>query len=391
MRKSVKIAVAAGIVAAAVCVSFFIISSKPRVMMRSFNPGAAQTQTISVDVMTLEAGTNRIIVEAMGRVQPSESVALQSQVSGKVVWRNSELVPGGILKKGDTAVRIDDSDFKLAVPQAENTLANAKLELRLEEGRQVVAKKEYEMLKRELSEEEKELVLRKLQLESARKNVESAEAALEKAKLDLKRTTLAAPLNAAVVSASAEVGSLISQGSTVAMLAGTDRYWVVLSIPIEKIGLLSVRDGKKAGSKVTLRAENIWGENLSRTGELVRIAADLQDNGYMAKAYVEVADPLSLKKENREEPKLIIGTLLNAEIEGREVDDTIKISRRYVREGDKIYIVSDGVMRIISPEFVSKTRDDVIIKNGGLGGAELITSPVSMPADGIKVKIFEAR
>lgn len=391
MRKSVKIAVAAGIVAAAVCVSFFIISSKPRVMMRSFNPGAAQTQTISVDVMTLEAGTNRIIVEAMGRVQPSESVALQSQVSGKVVWRNSELVPGGILKKGDTAVRIDDSDFKLAVPQAENTLANAKLELRLEEGRQVVAKKEYEMLKRELTEEEKELVLRKLQLESARKNVESAEAALEKAKLDLKRTTLAAPLNAAVVSASAEVGSLISQGSTVAMLAGTDRYWVVLSIPIEKIGLLSVRDGKKAGSKVTLRAENIWGENLSRTGELVRIAADLQDNGYMAKAYVEVADPLSLKKENREEPKLIIGTLLNAEIEGREVDDTIKISRRYVREGDKIYIVSDGVMRIISPEFVSKTRDDVIIKNGGLGGAELITSPVSMPADGINVKIFEAR
>ncbi|MBO4441169.1 efflux RND transporter periplasmic adaptor subunit [bacterium] len=391
MRKSVKIAVAAGIVAAAVCVSFFIISSKPRVMMRSFNPGAAQTQTISVDVMTLEAGMNRIIVEAMGRVQPSESVALQSQVSGKVVWRNSELVPGGIMKKGDTAVRIDDSDFKLAVPQAENALANAKLELRLEEGRQVVAKKEYEMLKRELSEEEKELVLRKLQLESARKNVESAEAALEKAKLDLKRTTLAAPLNAAVVSASAEVGSLISQGSTVAMLAGTDRYWVVLSIPIEKIGLLSVRDGKKAGSKVTLRAENIWGENLSRTGELVRIAADLQDNGYMAKAYVEVADPLSLKKENREEPKLIIGTLLNAEIEGREVDDTIKISRRYVREGDKIYIVSDGVMRIISPEFVSKTRDDVIIKNGGLGGAELITSPVSMPADGIKVKIFEAR
>lgn len=391
MRKSVKIAVSAGIVAAAVCVSFFIISSKPRVMMRSFNPGAAQTQTISVDVMTLEAGTNRIIVEAMGRVQPSESVALQSQVSGKVVWRNSELVPGGILKKGDTAVRIDDSDFKLAVPQAENALANAKLELRLEEGRQVVAKKEYEMLKRELTEEEKELVLRKLQLESARKNVESAEAALEKAKLDLKRTTLAAPLNAAVVSASAEVGSLISQGSTVAMLAGTDRFWVVLSIPIEKIGLLSVRDGKKAGSKVTLRAENIWGENLSRTGELVRIAADLQDNGYMAKAYVEVDDPLSLKKENREEPKLIIGTLLNAEIEGREVDDTIKISRRYVREGDKIYIVSDGVMRIISPEFVSKTRDDVIIKNGGLGGAELITSPVSMPADGIKVKIFEAR
>jgi len=389
MRKSVKIVVAVAIVAAAAAVSFFIVSSRPRVTMRPFNAG--EPGSISVDVSTLKSGKNRIVVEAMGRVQPSESVALQSQVSGKVVWRNRELVPGGILKKGDTAVRIEDSDFKLAVPQAENALANAKLELRLEEGRQVVAQKEYEMLDRELSEEEKELVLRKLQLESARKNVESAEAAVEKAKLDLNRTTLTVPMNAAVVSASAEVGSLINQGSAVAMLAGTDKYWVVLSVPIEKIGLLSVREGKKQGSKVTLRAENIWGKDLFRTGELVRIAADLQDNGYMAKAYVEVTDPLSLKKENLGQPRLILGTLLNAEIEGKDVDETIKISRRYVREGDKIYIVSDGIMRIVAPEFVSKTRDYVIIKEGGLDGADLITSPVSMPADGIKVKIFEAR
>ena len=389
MRKSIKIVVAVAIVAAAAVVSFFIVSSRPRVTMRPFNAG--EPGSISVDVSTLKSGKNRIVVEAMGRVQPSESVALQSQVSGKVVWRNRELVPGGILKKGDTAVRIEDSDFKLAVPQAENALANAKLELRLEEGRQVVAQKEYEMLDRELSEEEKELVLRKLQLESARKNVESAEAAVEKAKLDLNRTTLTVPMNAAVVSASADVGSLINQGSAVAMLAGTDKYWVVLSVPIEKIGLLSVREGKKQGSKVTLRAENIWGKDLFRTGELVRIAADLQDNGYMAKAYVEVADPLSLKKENLGQPKLILGTLLNAEIEGEDVDKTIKISRRYIREGDKIYIVSDGIMRIVAPEFVSKTRDYVIIKEGGLDGADLITSPVSMPADGIKVKIFEAR
>ena len=388
MRKSVKIVVAVAIVAAAAAVSFFIVSSRPRVTMRPFNAG--EPGSMSVDVSTLKSGKNRIVVEAMGRVQPSESVALQSQVSGKVVWRNRELVPGGILKKGDTAVRIEDSDFKLAVPQAENALANAKLELRLEEGRQVVAQKEYEMLDRELSEEEKELVLRKLQLESARKNVESAEAAVEKAKLDLNRTTLTVPMNAAVVSASAEVGSLINQGSAVAMLAGTDKYWVVLSVPIEKIGLLSVREGKKQGSKVTLRAENIWGKDLFRTGELVRIAADLQDNGYMAKAYVEVADPLSLKKENLGQPKLILGTLLNAEIEGEDVDETIKISRRYIREGDKIYIVSEGIMRIVAPEFVSKTRDYVIIKEGGLDGADLITSPVSMPADGIKVKIFEA-
>ncbi|MBR6245716.1 HlyD family efflux transporter periplasmic adaptor subunit [bacterium] len=389
MRRSIKIVVAVAVVAAAAAVSFFIVSSRPRVTMRPFNAG--ESRSISVDVMTLKSGKNRIVVEAMGRVQPSESVALQSQVSGKVVWRNPELVPGGILKKGDTAVRIEDSDFKLAVPQAENVLANAKLELRLEEGRQVVARKEYEMLRRELPEEEKELVLRKLQLESARKNVESAEAAVEKAKLDLNRTTLTVPMNAAVVSASAEVGSLINQGSAAAMLAGTDKYWVVLSVPIEKIGLLSVREGKKQGSKVTLRAENIWGKDLFRTGELVRIAADLQDNGYMAKAYVEVTDPLSLKKENLGQPRLILGTLLNAEIEGEDVDETIKISRRYVREGNKIYIVSDGIMRIVAPEFVSKTRDYVIIKEGGLDGADLITSPVSMPADGIKVKIFEAR
>ncbi|HPS30619.1 MAG TPA: HlyD family efflux transporter periplasmic adaptor subunit [bacterium] len=380
-----RVLVGFGIILSAFLVSFLLIATRPHVERRKVEN---TVNAIQVDVIQMKTGSNNVVIEAMGKVEPSESIEIIPQVSGKIIWKNRNFIPGGIIKKGEDILKIENTDYELAIPQKEADLATATLNMKLEEGKQAVARKEYEMLGKDLSDEEKEMVLRKYYLENAEKAVSSAKAALEKAKLDNARTVIKAPFNAIVIETAADIGSIVSSGSVAAKIANCDSYWVNLSLPMEKTGLIGLPEPGKKGSKVMLSAESVWGKT-RREGEIVKIGASLQDSGYMARLIVKIDDPLSLKKENLELPKLVIGMFLNSEITGEVVENTVEIPRSVLREGDKILIAgTDGKMKILKPEIISKGKDKIILKGEGLNGVLLITSMVSSPAENIPVKIF---
>jgi len=375
-----------GIILSAFAVSFLLIVTRPHVERRNVEN---TINAIQVDVIQMETASNNVVIEAMGRVEPSESIEIISQVSGKIIWKNRNFIPGGIIKKGEDILKIENTDYELAIPQKEADLATATLNMKLEQGKQAVARKEYEMLGKDLSDEEKELVLRKYYLENAEKAVSSAKAALEKVRLDNMRTVIKAPFNAIVVETSADVGSVVSGGSVAAKIANCDSYRVNLSVPMEKTGLISLPENGEKGSKVMLSAEKIWGGNIRREGEIVKIGASLQDSGYMARLIVKINDPLSLKKENSGLPKLVIGMFLNSEIMGEVIENTVEIPRSALREGNRILVAgTDGKMKILKPEIISKGKEKIVLEGDGLNGAFLITSPVSSPAENIPVKIF---
>ncbi len=79
----------------------------------------------------------QVVVAAHGIVQAEQEVNLRSEVSGRVIAKNSGLVEGGLVKKGDLLVQIDPGDFLNAVQQEIAALEKAKLELEIERGRQV--------------------------------------------------------------------------------------------------------------------------------------------------------------------------------------------------------------------------------------------------------------
>ena len=82
----------------------------------------------------------------MGTVVPAESVTLQPQVDGEIVFVSDDLEPGGLLSAGDELLRIDPRDYELAVLQRESEVAQAQSTLRLEQGQQSIAKREFELL-----------------------------------------------------------------------------------------------------------------------------------------------------------------------------------------------------------------------------------------------------
>ena len=152
----------------------------------------SKPQARLVETRPVEIGRARTRIDAMGTVVPSKSVTLRPQVVGEIVFVSENLVPGGLFRTGDELLRIDPRDYELAILQRESEVAQALSTLRLEQGQQTIAKREFELLNESLQDDDRELVLRKPQLESVRAQLALARARLEQARLDLQRSQVLA-------------------------------------------------------------------------------------------------------------------------------------------------------------------------------------------------------
>jgi multidrug efflux pump subunit AcrA (membrane-fusion protein) len=412
------------ILGAAGAVSAFMLTNRPRSQRRRPRPTAAL-----VEVQPVRRGRRRVIVDAMGTVQAARQITLTPRVAGEVVWVSGELIPGGRLDANEPAVRLDPTDFELAlsrrsaelrqlqsthrqrlseVAQRQADITRAECALQTEQGNQQVARREYELLGKEVEDVDLALVLREPALRTAQADcnaaraakaaaaasaaaaaasAEAAGAALRQAKLDLWRATVRAPFNAVVLSDAVDVGSQVSAGSAIAELIGADEFWVVLTVPVDRLKWIRIpRAGGQAGAEVRIYHEAAWGPGVHRTGRVVRLAADLQPQGRMARLIVSVADPLSVDSPDR--PPLLVGSYVRAEIVGVEVPDVVEVPRAALRDGRRVWLAADDDTLAIRDVDVLWGRDDsVYVRDALADGDRLITSDLGAPVAGMAIRV----
>ena len=243
----VKLLPAVAVLVLGVFIASRLVASRPM-------PSVEQKKVHATLVEVIEAQPERqsLTVEAMGTVIPARELDVIPEVGGKIVMLNPSLVPGGYVKAGEVIAHIDPRDYETALKQAMANLEQARLNLELEQGQQMIAKREWEVIypTTQTSDASSDLALRRPHLESARANVESAESALSQARLNLDRTVIRAPFNAIVKSESAEIGQLITQQTPVATLIGADQYWVQVSVPVGQLSSIELPDDKgRAGAR----------------------------------------------------------------------------------------------------------------------------------------------
>ncbi|MDT8342760.1 MAG: HlyD family efflux transporter periplasmic adaptor subunit, partial [Longimicrobiales bacterium] len=168
----------------------------------------------------------------MGTVVPARVVELHPRVSGEVVWVSGQLAPGGRLRQGETLLRLDTTDYELALQRLRTHLARAEADLAVEQGNQAIARREFELLGEVVGEADQSLLLRKPQLDAARATVDGVQAEIARAEVELERTTLRVPFNALVRSRAVDVGARVTQSTVLATLVGTDTYWVEAAVPV---------------------------------------------------------------------------------------------------------------------------------------------------------------
>lgn len=325
-------------------------------------------------------------VLSQGEVTARSEVDLAAQISGRLAYVSPKFLPGGRFTKGEMLFRLEDREFQLRIVQAESVVAEARTALIREtsEANQALADAE------ELGVETvSDFAMRRPQMAQAEARLASTEAALAEARLQLERTTIRAPFDGRVRSKAVDVGAYITPGMALGNIYSTDKVDVPIPLTDKDIaalglgvGFIETRDAP--GPNVTLSA--IVGDTPRHwTGRITRTDSGFDPATRVLFAYVTVEDPYGAGADNG--TPLATGLFVTADLDGRELVDSVTIPRTALRGASSVYLVqSDDTIEIREVEVASSSRQRVVLTAGLDIGERIITSPVRGAVDGMKVQ-----
>jgi len=364
-------------------VSLMLLWTGPETVPEEKTPSAKIVQTIP-----LKSQTRSVTVSASGSVIPSRKVVIKPQVTGQVIWQGESITLGGHVRAGDELIRIDPKDYELALAEVQANFEQSRFEREVESGRQVIAKREWTELRSDLDMEDvnQSLVLREPHLRRAEALMEKAKNDIEIAQVKLSRTVIAAPFNAMVVTESVEVGQLLSPGSEICELVGTDEFWVQVTIPYSDLKWVQFPEEGRPGAEAHVILDMGGGDSVVWTGRVVSLLSDLDPLFRMARLIVSVTDPLDLLGSSSSKFPLLLGSFVKAEIEAGQLEDTLTIPQAALREGNQIWVVGDDhLLKILPATILWRETETVLISNNLEKGDQLIVSDLRVALPGMKV------
>lgn len=383
----IRILLAATVIVAAAASYQYQMKTSPRAGRKK-----PPMQARLVQVVPVQRDNCTTAVTQMGPVLPAQQVTLRPQVTGQIVEISPDVVPGAFVEAGQKLFTIDKRDYEIAVHQRHSEVMKALRDLKIEQGNQAVAQREYELLGEEISEKDRELVLREPHLASAEAAHASAQAALERAELDLARCTITAPFNAIVQEKSVDLGATVSLNSNLVTLIGTDEAWVEVKVPLHELKWITIpQKNGDPGSEVRIRNPLAWGPERYRAGRVLRLMGELEPQGRLTQLLVGVEDPFCLKPENRAAPQVLMGAFVSAEIRGRTLDSVFPVERPYLRDNDTVWILNEaGALEIRPVQIAFRSPTHVYVQEGLTENEMLVLTDIAAPVAGMPLRVAQA-
>jgi hypothetical protein len=85
-------------------------------------------------------------------------------------------------------------------------------------------------------------------------------------------------------------------------------------------------------------------------------------------------------------PPLILDTLIEAQIQGRPIEDVVRLPRDYVRENDTVWVMQDNQLQIRQTDIVFRDARFAYISSGLDAGDEVVTTTLATVADGVGLR-----
>ena len=383
-KRIVHIAVPLLVIVIGIVIAVGLVKTGPKA---SRKPPVKQARL--VEVTPLSMGTVTTEIEAMGTVVPARKVDLHPQVSGEIIKVSEQYVPGGLFRAGDEILQIDPKDYVLAVKRRESEVAQAMSNVKIEQGQQIIAQRELEMIGEAIDEKNNDLILRKPQLESVQAQLSLAQATLEQARLDLQRTRIHAPFNSIVISRSANIGSRVLNSTLLATLVGTDQYWIEVAVPVDQLKWIRIPGpGIDSGSSARIYNDNVWRDGEYREGKIMQLVGDLESEGRMARLLIAVEDPLDLDGKDGRKPRLLIDSYVRVIIDGTPQKSVISIDRKHVHDGNLVWIMDDqDRLNIRTVSILFRGKSNVLVTSGVKAGERLVTTDLSAPVNNMPLRL----
>ncbi len=389
LRNLIQLVLALGILAAGVAGARYLVATAPKVARVP-----VQESALVVDVEMVVRSDHPLRIEARGTTRPARQATLKPQVSGTVVWVAPELVPGGLVKAGQTLVKIDRRDSELALARAQASLRQARMNLEIEEGRQRIAEKEWKLFSSggiapaPAGAAQSDLALRIPQLEASRAAVEAARAEAGRAALDLERTTLLAPFDAVVETRTVEVGELVGPQTPVLGLVGVEAHWVELALREEELVRLSLPGIAGTPASTGVASLDLGGREIRRPARVLQLLGTLDAEVRRPRVLVQIDDPYGLRTASTPgHLPILVGSHVQIELEGTPLTGLVAIPRRAVSEGDKILVADpEDRLRIRRVSIAWSDRERVYVETGIEAGERVIVSSVPVAIEGMRLR-----
>lgn len=368
--------------------SFLAILSIPTAVIYTNYAISNQPETVSVKneitlpgvtIEHLTSGVNNSIIEGYGEVVSSETLSIQGQVSGRVVWKSQQFKVGKRVKKGTLLLRIEDSDYQATLANANKTLADAHLALLLEQRKHKRAKDNWK--KSEISGKPTKLALREPQLEIAKSQYLAASKAVKNAETNLANTKVYAPFDAVVTARNVTNGSYVSQASAIGELKASKTAEIKIA--------LSEREWQQLPNSLDSLHVTISSPNNSQyqwSGRVSDLALVIDQSTRTRTLTVVIDSPLA------QETPLLFGSFVNVRLKGKAIPDSYVISSSSLTADGYIWFEKESQLFKYKANTLFKNANQVGIARGQLDPQiSLIKKPLSHYVDGMKVIATEEK
>lgn len=325
-----------------------------------------------------------VVVHTQGEVRSRVEVDLVAEVGGRIVKVSPEFNEGGQIAADTPLLWIDDSDYRLALIQAEAQVAEANMRLE-----QVIADADVARKQLRGDKNASALALKKPHITDAKAKLRAAEANLEKAQLDLERCQLSLPFPARVKETKVDIGQSINVGNAVARVFATDMAEIRIPLTSTQLASLNLPIGyRSSDQKVAVElTATISATQYRWQGILARVDAAIDNRTRLIYATVEVANPYQPTAANPQPfMPLAVGMFVKAAITGPTIEAALVIPREGLRNNSEAYVIEDGKLVVRQLNVVFKNNQEAIITEGLQAGDQVIVSVLQNPLPGMSVR-----
>ena len=328
-----------------------------------------------VEVLPLLEAPVSFRIASQGTVRPRTETVLSAEVSGSIVSISPKFIAGGVFAKGEELLRIDPTNYTVAVDQAKATLTQRQIEY---DGALKLRSQGYRA---------------ESEYASAAAALATARAGLVKAERNLERTHITLPYDGIVRGKEADLGQYVNPGMRLGVTFATDYAEVRLPLTDEDLAFIDLPDaadisdtGAAQGPMVELTAMQ-KGRMAHWQARIVRTEGVVDEKNRVTYAVARVADPYKLRDEAGEETPLPMGTFVAANIEGATFSSVIRVPRSALRSNNQLMFVdAENRLRIRNVDVVRADAEYAYLRGDALIGDRITTTTLESPINGMKVR-----
>ena len=356
-----------GILIAAIALAAGLTQMKPETQKRD-----DEQLDLLVEVLTLEVSTESFQISSQGTVQPRTKTEVSAEVLGSIVSISPKFSAGGVFKKDEVLMRIDPTNYAVAVDKTEALVKQRQIEY---DGARKLRSQGYRA---------------ESEYASAAAALASAQAELVGAQRNLERTYVRLPYEGMVLSKNADIGQFVNPGTKIGVTFATDLAEIRLPLTDQDLAFVDLPNtaeiretGGVDGPKVRLTAIQ-KGSLVAWDATIVRTEGVVDERSRVTYAVAQIADPYKLHGDGTPLP---VGTFVAAEIAGSTAMDLIRIPRTVIRGADQVLVVNaENKIEIRTVNIVRSDDTYAYVSDGVSAGERISTTVIEAPTNGMSVR-----